>query len=153
MDSSYKVITLDDFNEFDEITINSNIIKYIRIDLPIDFECVININCNNLVKLIISDSDSIKLNLNNNMLEELICYYSVYGEINDYELYRPMRYILENYGDLFENNYPMIVQNKCYLSEEEIMNDINEEYYIYKNARRCKTNVYDKYTNEFICCM
>ena len=153
MSLSYKVITLDDFNEFDEITINSDTIKYIRIDLPMNFECVININCDNLVKLIISDSDSIKLNLNNNMLEELICYYKVSDEQNDYELYRPMRYICNTYDNLFKNNCPIIIQNKFYLSEDDILNDIDEQYYIYENTRRWWTNVYDKNTKEFICCM
>ena len=153
MYSKYIVITIDDFDS-DELTIDSDVIKYMRIDLPIDFEGVINIDCSNLTKLIIVDSDNVKINLNKNKtLEELQCYYSVSDERNDYELYRPMRYIIENYKDLFENNYPIIIQNDCYLSEEEIMNDIDENYYIYENARGWRTNIYDKDTKEFICCI
>jgi len=154
MYSKYTVITINDFDS-DELTIDSDEIKYMRIDLPADFECVINIDCSNLTKLIITDSDNVKINLNKNktLIEELQCFYSVYDERNDYELYRPLRYIIENYKDLFENNYPMIIQNKCYLSEEEMVNDINENYYIYENVRGWKTNVYDKDTKEFICCI
>ena len=160
MNSIYRIIKLDDFGdvisgvEIDhDISINSNTLKCIRIELPSDFKCTININCRNLSKLVISDSDEAKINLGNNILEELTCYFKVSDDNDDYELYRPMRYICDNYKYLFNNNYPMTIQNKCYLSEEELMEDINEEYYIYEDARGWWTNIYDKDTKEFICSM
>ena len=151
MEPIYFELTVDDFQESDSIEVDDDAIDHLRINLPFDFECRILIKCRNLTNLIIVDSDEAEIQLAPDVrLNFLQCFYSVSDDRDDYELFKSMRDVYDNYNHLI--SYPMIVQEDYYSSPRELMDDINEEYYIYENSRRgFWTDIYDKYTKEFIC--